>query len=115
MRFFWASSEKLSQSYKALHEFRKENEAKINSCTDEYAWLDTSAILENNNLDLTHQSTLAMTSWLCIVLTFGLLGTIFLLSCFMCVLEVCECHSVRERLRNMTFKECCCKEAKWFF
>jgi hypothetical protein len=26
MQFFWASSEKLSQSYKALHEFRTKDE-----------------------------------------------------------------------------------------
>jgi hypothetical protein len=98
-----------------LHEFRKEHEAKINSCTDEYAWLDTSAILENNNFDLNHQTTLAMTSWLCIVLTVGLVGSIILLSFFMYLLEACECHSVREGLRRISCKECFCKEAEWFF
>jgi hypothetical protein len=92
MQFFWASSEKLSQSYKALHEFRNKHEEWINSCTNKYAWIDTSSMLEKNSFDLDHQPILAMTSWLCILLTMVLIGTITLIFCIFAILEFCDCH-----------------------
>ena len=72
-------------------------------------------MLDKNSFDLEHQAILAMTSWLCIVLTMGLIGTITLIFCFFVILDCCDCHRVRNRIEEMTFKECFCKEAEWFF